>query len=63
MHQHLGPDKRIEMAIALGGIVTVDGYVQLLDVRRKSSRLLAEAAALHSIPRDQLLNLPGIGER
>jgi len=30
MHQHLGLDKRIEMAIALGGIVTVDGYVQPL---------------------------------
>jgi len=37
--------------------------VQPLDVRRKASRLLAEAAALHSIPRDQLLNLPGIGDR
>jgi len=63
MHRHLGPGRRIEMAIALGGIVTVDGYVQPLDVRRKASRLLAEAAALHSIPRDQQLNLPGIGER
>ena len=63
MHKHLGSDKRIEMAIALGGIVIVDGDVQPLDVRRKASRLLAEAAALHSIPRDQLLNLPGIGDR
>lgn len=63
MRKHLGPDRQIEMAIALGGIVTVEGYVQPLDVRRKASRLLAEAAALHSIPRGQLLNLPGIGER
>lgn len=63
MQAHLGPDRHIKMAIALGGIVTVGGHVQPLDLRRKASRLLAEVAALHSVPREQLLNLPGIGER
>ncbi len=63
MLKHLGAGRHIEMAIALGGILTVDGDVQALDVRRKASRLLAEGAAVHAVPRDQLLNLPGIGER
>jgi hypothetical protein len=63
MHAHLGQGKQIEMAIALGGIVTVGGYLEPLDLNRKASRLLAEAAAVHAVPREQLLNLPGIGER
>lgn len=63
MHKHLGPGSHIEMAIALGGIVIIDGYLRPLDLRRKMSRLLAEGAALHSIPPEQLLNLPGIGDR
>jgi hypothetical protein len=63
MHGHLRAGRHIEMATALGGIVTIGGYLWPLDVRRKASRLLAEAAALHSIPPEQLLNLPGIGDR
>jgi hypothetical protein len=59
-HRH---GRHIEMAIALGGIVTIGGYLQPLDVRRKRSRLLAEDAALHSIPSEHVLNLPGIGDR
>lgn len=64
MHKHLGPGGgHIEMAISLGGVVTISGYVRPLDLRRKASRLLADAATVHSIPPEQLLNLPGIGER
>ena len=63
MLRHLAEGGTIAMALALGGVLTIGGDVQALDVRRKASRLLAEAAALHAIPQERLLNLPGIGDR
>jgi hypothetical protein len=62
MHKHLHGDGTIEIAVALAGELVVNGEAQPLDLRRKMTRLLAENAALHAIPPDQILNLPGVGE-
>ena len=64
MHEHLKEGGRVEMSIATSGAVTVDGERRPLDLGRKVSRLLAEAAAMHAIPPGEPLeNLPGLGDR
>ncbi len=64
MREHLEADGRIELFIATEADVMVDrGASGRLDLGRKVSRLLAEAAALHAVPdAEPLENLPGIGD-
>ena len=62
MREHLASGGQIDMAIALDGIVTVGGLLRPLEVGRSMSRLLAEGAALHCVPPEQVLNLHGVGE-
>ncbi len=64
MREHLGAGGRIEMSIATAAVIAVDSETDRpLDLARKASRLLAEAAALHAVPdAEPLENLPGIGD-
>ena len=64
MREHLGAGGRIEMSIATAAVLAVDGETDRpLDLARKASRLLVEAAALHAVPdAEPLENLPGIGD-
>ncbi len=64
MREHLCARGEIEMSIATEAAVIVDrGASSPLDLGRKVSRLLAEAAALHAVPdAEPLENLPGIGD-
>jgi len=51
MHEHRNDGGHLEMSIATSGAVTVDGERRPLDLGRKVSRLLAEAAAMHAVRR------------
>jgi hypothetical protein len=63
MHEHLEAGGRVEVGIAVNVEAEVNGRVQMLDLSRKASRVLAESAALHLIPdAEGLENLPGVGE-
>ena len=64
MNEHLKTGGQVEMSVATSGAVTVDGERRPLDLGRKVSRLLAEAAAMHAVPPGEPLeNLPGPGDR
>ncbi len=64
MREHLSTGGAIEMSIATAAVLAVDSETDRpLDLSRKASRLLAEAAALHAVPdAEPLENLPGIGD-
>lgn len=63
MREHLAAGGSIELSIATQASVTVDGVTRPLDLRRKASRLLVEAAALHALPEaEHAENLPGVGD-
>jgi hypothetical protein len=63
MKEHLAAGGSIELSIATQASVTVDGVTRPLDLRRKASRLLVEAAGLHALPEaEQAENLPGVGD-
>lgn len=63
MREHLKDGGQFEMSITMSGVVTVDGERRPLDLGRKVSRLLAEAAAVHAVPPGEPFeNLPGLGD-
>ena len=64
MREHLGQGGQIELSILTEAEITLGPVRKPLDLRRKASRLLVEAAALHLVPdAEPLENLPGIGDR
>jgi hypothetical protein len=61
--KHLAAGGAVSMEIVQGAAITVDGHPRPLDLRRKASRVLAEAAAIHALPDGVVLeNLPGAGD-
>jgi hypothetical protein len=63
MREHLAAGGRIEMAIATEATIELNGRVHAIDLRRKTSRLLVENAAIHAVPdTEPLENHPGVGD-